>query len=166
MQVYGTTRHVWKLAALLAVLCVALPLKLYARHGGDGEDRVAIFSSITVSEGHPASDIACAFCTVAIDGDVSGDVAVIFSTVTVADGRTISGDVATLFSTLVVGEGARINGDLATALGTTTIAESAHVNGDRAVLASGLGLTVILAPLLIVIGVVWLLVWVVRRFVI
>ncbi len=163
MQAYVMRGRGWKLAVLLAVVCAALPLKVYARHGGDGESRVSIFSSVTVSEDHPADDIVCAFCTVAIDGDVSGDVAVIFSTVTVADGRTISGDVATLFSTLVVGEGARINGDLATALGTTTVAESAHVSGDKRVLASGLGLTVTLAPLLIVIGVVWLLVWAARR---
>ena len=163
MQAYVMRGRGWTLAVLLAVVCAALPIKLYARHGDDGESRVSIFSSITVSEDHPADDIVCAFCTVSIDGDVSGDVAVIFSTVTVADGRTVSGDVATLFSTLVVGEGARINGDLATALGTTNVAESAHVRGDKTVLASGLGLTVTLAPLLIVIGVVWLLVWAARR---
>ena len=163
MQSYVTRGRGWRLAAPLAVVCLVLPLKVYARHGGGGESRVSIFSSVTVSEDHPADDIVCAFCTVAIDGDVSGDVAVIFSTVTVAEGRTVSGDVATLFSTLVIGEGARINGDLATALGTTDVAESAHVSGDKTVLASGLGLTVILAPLLIVIGVVWLLVWAVRR---
>ena len=163
MKQFRGMRSVGLLALLLALVCAALPIRAYGWRGNDRDSRVAIFSSITVSEDHPADDIVCAFCTVAIDGDVGGDVAVMFSTVTVADGRTVSGDVATLFSTLVVGEGARINGDLATALGTTTVAESAHVNGDRAVLASGLGITVILAPLLIVIGVIWLLVWGARR---
>ena len=163
MKQVGLIKAAGASAMLLGLVCVSLPMKAYARQDGDRDNRIAIFSVITVSEDHPADDIVCAFCTVAIDGDVGGDVAVMFSTVTVADGRTVSGDVATLFSTLVVGEGARINGDLATALGTTSVAESAHVRGDKAVLSSGLGLTVILAPLLITIGVVWLLVWGIRR---
>ena len=165
MKRMGLTRTAWVLASLLALGCVALPTKAHARDGDSGQDRVGIFSQIVVSEDHPAGDVVCAFCTVTVDGDVHGDVAVIFSTVAVSDGRTISGDVATLFSTLVLGEGARINGDLATALGTVTVAESAHVGGDRAVFGSGLGLMVVLAPALIVIGMIWLLVWVVRRMV-
>ncbi len=159
----GLRKSVGTLALLLAMACAAWPTKAYARHDGEGEDRIGIFSSIVVSESRPAEDVACLFCTVQIDGDVHGDVAVMFGTVVVSDGRTISGDVATLFSTLVLGEGSRINGDLATAMGTATVADSAHVGGDRTVLASGLGLTVILAPLLIVVGAIWLLVWGLRR---
>jgi hypothetical protein len=166
MQAGVVKRMGWSLAALLAVVCLATPMKAFARHGGDGEDRLGIFSSITVSEDHPAADVVCLFCAVQINGDVHGDVAVLFGSVTVTEGRTISGDVAMLFSSLVVGEGSRINGDLATALSSASVAEGAHVGGDRAVLSSGLGLAVILAPLLIAIGVVWLLVWVVRRVIV
>lgn len=163
MRRLGRTTTGWALALLLAAVCVALPLKAYARHGEGGEDRIAIFAHLRVSADHPANDIVCAFCTVTIAGDVHGDVAVIFSTVMLDEGRTVSGDVASLFSSLVMGEDSRINGDLAMALGSANIAESAHVNGDQAVLSSGLGLTVLLAPLLIAIGVIWLLVWAVRR---
>ena len=155
----------WGMTALLAVLALSAPVRghAYARHGKEGEDRVGIFSTIVVSEERPAADVACVFCSVQINGDVHGDVAVLFSTVTVSDGRTISGDVATLFSTLVLGEGARVDGDLATIFGTASLAESAHVGGDRAVLSRGMRLTIILAPLLILAGLIWLLVWVVRR---
>ena len=167
MQLCAIKRVAWSLAALMAVVCLVAPIRARAfARDRDGEDRFGIFSSIVVSEDHPAGDVACLFCSVTIDGDVHGDVAVMFGSVMVSDGRTISGDVATLFSSLVLGEGSRINGDLATALGTASLAESAHVGGDRAVLASGLGITVILAPLLIVIGVIWLLVWMARRILI
>ena len=163
----GLWKTSWLLAAIMVVLSLAAPVRghAYARHGKEGDDRVGIFSTIVISEDHPAADVACMFCSVRVDGDVHGDIAVLFSTVTVSDGRTISGDVATLFSTLVLGDDARIDGDLATIFGTASLAESAHVGGDRAVLSSGLGLTVVLAPLLIVAGVIWLLVWVVRRVV-
>ena len=156
----------WSLAAVAGLATLLLPGLVSARsHGDGGEDRVAIFSTIDVEEDSPAADIACAFCTVRVNGDVHGDVAVIFSTVDVGEDRTISGDVATLFSTLRLGEGAKIGGDLATALGTTSVAPGATVQGDRAVWSSGLGVGLLLAPLLIVAGVIWLLVWVIRRVV-
>jgi len=110
MQAGVVKRMGWSLAALLAVVCLATPMKAFARHGGDGEDRLGIFSSITVSEDHPAADVVCLFCAVQINGDVHGDVAVLFGSVTVTEGRTISGDVAMLFSSLVVGEGGRACG--------------------------------------------------------
>ncbi len=163
MRQISVTKLVGALALLLALVCVALPLKAYARHGEAGQDRVGAFSTIVVLEDQPAADVACIFCTVRVDGDVHGDVAVMFSTVEVSDGRTISGDVATLFSTLTLGEGARITGDLATVFGTANLADSAHVGGDTAMLASGLVLSLLLAPLLILAGLIWLLVWVVRR---
>lgn len=152
--------------ALLLVICAALPLRVKAlRHGDEDDDgdRIGIFQSMQISEEHPADDVVCAFCTIQVDGDVHGDLAVMFSTVNVAPGRTISGDVATLFSSLVLGEGTRVNGDVATALSTVSMPESAHVGGDKAIFASGLGIGMVLAPVLIVVGVIWLLVWVVRR---
>ncbi len=161
----GLQRTGWWLAAFVAFVSLAVPVRghAYARQEKNGDDRVGVFSTIVISEERPAADVVCAFCSVRVEGDVHGDLAVLFSTVTVSEGRTISGDVATLFSTLVLGEGARIDGDLATLFGTASLAESAHVGGDRAVLASGLGFAVILAPLLILVGTIWLLVWVVRR---
>lgn len=146
----------------MAVLLL-LPMKLQARHGEAGADMIGLFRTLDISEDRPANDIVCAFCTVRVDGEVHGDLAVIFSTVDVGEGRTISGDVATLFSTLRLAEGSHVNGDLATALGTTSIAPGAAVNGDRAIFSSGLGLSVLLAPVLILAGVLWLLVWGARR---
>ena len=148
---------------MLVCLLVAPRARAFASHDKGGDDRVGVFSQLVVTEERPAGDVACLFCTVRVDGDVHGDVAVLFGTVVISDGRTISGDVATLFSSLVVGEGSRMNGDLATMFGSASLAETAHVGGDRALLASGLGMTVLLAPLLITIGLIWLLVWVVRR---
>lgn len=127
------------------------------------EDRVAMFSTILVTRDRPAADVACIFCTVRVEGDVRGDVAVMFGTVSVAEGRTISGDVAMLFSSLKAEEGARINGDVATMFSSAQIAPSAHIRGDRAMLGSGLGAAVLIGPILLVVGLVWLMVWGLRR---
>ena len=153
--------------AVLFTLLLAAPLRMQAlkhSHGGsDDDNQITIFSTIEVSEDHPADDIVCAFCSVRVRGDVHGDIAVMFATVDVDEGRTISGDVAALFSTLRLGENSRIGGDLASALGRTDLAPGASIGGERAVMGSGLGIAIVVAPLLIVAGVIWLLVWVVRR---
>lgn len=146
-----------------ALLLLAIPPLAQARGHSGGEDRVAIFNTITVHENEDVGDVACMFCTVNLDGDVHGDVAVMFATVNTATDRTISGDVATLFSTLRVGDNTHIHGDLAAALSNVQLAPSAVVDGDKKLLSSGLGVGLLLAPLLLLAGFIWMAVWLVRR---
>lgn len=145
---------------LAAILAMAL---LRSGSHGSGEDRVALFSTINIEEGQTAGDVACAFCTVNIRGDIKGDVAVLFGTVSADPDRTISGDVALLFSTLRLRDNDRINGDLAAALSTTDVPSSASIGGDRAILSSGLGLAVLAGPVLILAGIIGLVLFLVRR---
>ena len=149
--------------AVCALLLIA-PLTLSAReHDHSGQDRASIFSTINISEDDPAGDVACMFCTVNLNGDIHGDLAVMFGTVNSSSGRTISGDVAVLFSTLRLGDNSRIHGDLATALSHVDFAPSVIVDGDRSVVSSGLSVGIIVAPLLLIAGLIWLLVWIARR---
>lgn len=154
--------EVSRLSKLLLAVLLAFAL-LRNGHHGSGDDRVALFSNIEIGAGQTAGDIACAFCTVNIKGDVHGDVAVLFGTVAADPDRTISGDVAILFSTLRLGENDRINGDLAAALSTTSIPETSVIRGDRAVLSSGLGLAVLAGPILILAGIIGCIIFFVRR---
>ena len=145
-----------------AFLLGPLVTPAHAAHHDGGQDRVGMFTTINISEDRPAGDVACMFCTVNVDGDIHGDVAVLFGTVNGGADRTISGDVAILFSTLRLGDHSRINGDLASAFSTTDLPASTSVRGDRAILATGFGITVLLAPLLLLLGVIWLIVHLVR----
>ncbi len=149
-------------ALFVAVLLGPLTPLAHAAHHGGAQDRVGLFTTINISEDRPAGDVACMFCTVNLEGDVHGDVAVLFGTVNGGADRTISGDVAILFSTLRLGDNSRIEGDLASAFSTTDLPASTSVRGDRAILATGFGITVLLAPLLLLLGVIWLIVHLVR----
>jgi hypothetical protein len=126
-------------------------------------DRASFGSDITVAEGETAGDIACMFCDVRIHGDVKGDIAVMFGRVEVDAGHSISGDVAALGADLVLGEGATIGGDVALAAGDANVAEGATIHGSRMVLPSRLWLLLPFAPILILIGVIWLIVYIVQR---
>ena len=147
----------WSVAV---VLLLAATLPAFAK---SDNDRASFGSDITVAEGETVGDIACMFCDVRVHGDVKGDVAVMFGRVEVDPGHSISGDVAALGADLVLGEGATIGGDVALAAGDANVAEGAMIHGSRMVLPSRLWLLLPLAPFLILIGVIWLIVYIVQR---
>jgi len=145
---------------LACVLVLFSSLPAFAR---SSEDRASVGSDITVADGETAGDVACVFCTVRVHGDVRGDVAVLFGKVVVDAGRSISGDVATLGADLDLGAGATVGGDVAVAAGDANLAPGAMIHGGRTVLPGRMWLLLPFAPLLILIGLIWLIVYIVRR---
>jgi hypothetical protein len=146
---------------LLAVaLLVSITLPAYAR---STDDRASFGNDITIAEGETASDVACMFCDVHVHGDIRGDVAVMFGKVDVDAGRSISGDVATLGADLNLGPGAMVGGDLAMAAGDVNAGPGARIHGSSMVLPGKIWLMLPFAPLLILIGLIWLIVYLVRR---
>jgi hypothetical protein len=145
---------------LFAVVLLALTVPAFAKHG---TDHTTLFSDITVADGDTASDIACAFCTVHIHGQVNGDIAVAFGTITVDDQRNISGDVATFGGDLLLGQEARVNGDVAIMAGDLKLGEGASIGGSKVISPSRLWLLIPLAPFLILGGIIWLIVYFVRQ---
>ena len=144
--------------AVAILLTVTLPA--FAR---SSDDRASVGNNITVAEGETAGDIACAFCSVYIHGDVKGDVAVLFGKVEVDPGRSISGDVAALGGDLTVGSEATVGGDVAVAAGDATLGPGAMIHGSRTVLPGRIWLLLPFVPLIILIGLIWLAVYIVRR---
>ena len=147
----------------MSKLICAVFLAMSLLRTGAKDDRVAMFSTIDVTAEEPAGDIACLFCTVNLHGDVQGDMAVIFGTVKADADRTITGDVAAVFSTVRLGENDHVNGDLASVLSTMDIPQSASVGGSRAVVTGGAVMAALIAPVFVIIGVIWLIVHLVRR---
>jgi hypothetical protein len=146
---------------LLAVgLLLASALPAFAK---GSEDRASVGNDITIAEGETAGDVACLFCFVHVHGDVRGDVAVMFGRIEVDPGRTISGDVAALGADMNLGEAATVGGDVAIAAGDAKLAPGAMIHGSRMVLSNRMWLLLPFAPLLIFIGLIWLIVHLVRR---
>ena len=145
---------------LTVALLVSITLPAYAR---SSDDRASFGNDITIAEGETASDVACMFCDVHVHGDIRGDVAVMFGKVDVDPGRSISGDVATLGADLNLGPGAMVGGDLAMAAGDVNAGPGARIHGSSMVLPGKIWLMLPFAPLLILIGLIWLIVYLVRR---
>jgi predicted acyltransferase (DUF342 family) len=145
---------------LLGFAVVSLSLPAFAK---SGNDRASVGDDITISEGETAGDVACAFCSVHVHGEVTGDVAVAFGDITVDPGKSIGGDVAMLGGNLNLGAGSWVKGDVAIAAGDVMTGDGAMIHGSRAVAPSKIWLILPFAPLLILAGLIWLIVWVVRR---
>ena len=145
---------------LAVALLLASSVPCFAK---SSEDRASVGSDITIAEGETAGDVACVFCVVRVHGDVRGDVAVLFGKVEVDAGHGISGDMAALGGDLDLGEGATVGGDVAIAAGDANLAQGAMIHGSRTVLPGRIWLLLPFAPLLILIGVIWLIVYLVRR---
>jgi hypothetical protein len=147
-------------AVLLLVLLVT---NGFFKHSHGENDRASFGSDITVAEGETVGDVACAFCSVHLRGDVTGDVAVAFGSVTVEPGHSIAGDTAILEGDLNLGEGSSVNGDLAILAGGAHLTEGAAIHGSRAVVPQPIGTLILLAPFLLLGGLIWLIVYLVRR---
>jgi hypothetical protein len=148
--------------SLLTFLVVTTATTAFAK-GHSDNDRAAFGSAITVPEGQTVGDIACAFCSVHIRGDVGGDVAVFWGSVKVEPGHSIGGDAAIAGGDLHLGEGATVNGDVAIVAGNTDLAEGAAIHGDRAVIPPPLGTLILFSPLIVLALLIWLIVYLVRR---
>lgn len=145
------------------LLAVALLLIASAPFARADQDRASFGSDISIAEGQNAGDIACAFCSVHIHGDVKGDVAVFMGSVTVDSTHSISGDVAILGGDLNLAGESEVGGDLAILAGNANVDSTATIRGDRTVLPGRFWLLLPFAPLLILIGIIWLIVYLVRR---
>jgi hypothetical protein len=147
-----------RLVLVFAVVSLSLPA--FAR---SSDDRASVGSDITIAEGQTVGDVACAFCSVRVHGEVKGDVAVVFGDITVDAGKSVGGDVAVLGGDLELGAGSQVRGDVAIAAGEVMAGDGAEIHGSRSVASSKIWLLLPFVPLLVVIGLIWLIVWLVRR---
>lgn len=148
----------WLFAAVLLIYAAATPALARST-----EDRASVGGDITVMENETAGDIACVFCSVHVHGDVKGDVAVVLGSVTVDSERSIKGDVAVVGGDLNMSDESEIGGDVAVVAGSANLAPDAMIHGSRSVLPGRAWLLVPFAPLLILIGIIWLVVYLIRR---
>jgi len=126
-------------------------------------DHVSVAHDVTIADGDTADDVVCVLCNVRVHGEVKGDVVAILGNVFVDSGRSVAGDVVTVGGDASMASGAAVKGDVVVIAGDLEAAPGASVSGDRNVVSGRGWLLLPLAPFLILTGVIWLAVWLVRR---
>jgi hypothetical protein len=133
------------------------------RFASASSDQVSIGKDIVVSAPQTVGDIVCVACNVIIRGNVGGDVVAVLGSVKVEDSQWISGDLVTVGGDVFLDGKTEVQGDLVVVGGDLDTSSDATVHGDREVLPGRAWLLLPLAPFLILIGIVWLAVWLIRR---
>ncbi|HEU5342676.1 hypothetical protein [Edaphobacter sp.] len=127
------------------------------------DDRVSLGGDITIAAGETGGDVVCVFCSIHIHGDTRGDVVAVLGSVTVDSGHRIGGDVAVIGGDLNLGPESEVGGDVSVIAGSPNLAEDAAIHGSRTVIPGRAWLLLPFAPLLILVGIIWLIVYLVRR---
>jgi predicted acyltransferase (DUF342 family) len=151
---------------IATVLTAATALPALARdlqHGDAAGSRSSFGSDITIGAEDSVENVACAFCSVHVQGLVRGNVAVLFGDVTVDPEQSIRGNVAVFGGDLSLANEASIGGNVALCAGDLHLDPEALIHGSQSISPSRLWLLVPLMPVLVVVGLIWLIVWWVRR---
>jgi hypothetical protein len=151
--------HIFFRTALLGLLAVALGTQTASA----SNDRVSFGNNITVTESDPANDIVCIACSVTLQGDVHGDIVTILGSIKAEGSHEISGDAVALGGDVTLPGSSTLQGDLVVIGGDLDLGPEASVHGDRSVFPGRAWILLPFAPLLILIGIVWLAIWLVRR---
>ena len=112
------------LRALIFSLILAVFALVPARARADA-DAVQFGSDITASADHPVHDAVCFFCSVHVDGEVTGDIVVFFGSVHI--NGTAHRDVVNFFGRTRLADGAIIERDLVNLFGSVRAGENAQV---------------------------------------
>ncbi|MBB5059240.1 hypothetical protein HDF16_003963 [Granulicella aggregans] len=151
--------HIFFRTALLGMVAAALGTQTASA----SNDRVSFAKNITVTEGDPANDIVCIACSVTLQGDVHGDIVTVLGGIKAEGSRAISGDVVALGGDVILPASSTLQGDLVVIGGDLDLGPEASVHGDRSVFPGRAWIFLPFAPLLILVGIVWLAIWLVRR---
>lgn len=112
------------------------------------KDAVQFGSNITVAHDAVVHDAVCFFCSVKVEGKVTGDIVVFFGSVhlagdaqhdvvaffggvTAEDNSSIEKDLVNFFGSVHLGENVTVGKDLVVMFGTLHAADSVSVGGDR-----------------------------------
>jgi hypothetical protein len=156
---------------ILGILAVTAALTAAAVPARADQDAVQFFNNIDITADTPVKDAVCFFCSVRVEGKVNGDIVVLFGSasldgvaqhdvvtvfgnVTAADNSRISGDLVSIFGNARLGENVTVGQDVVSVFGNVQAPFSVKVHGDRV----GIPAIVFWGPLLLIVGVVWLIV--------
>jgi hypothetical protein len=135
---------------MLAVCLLAAAFAVTATPARADRDAVQFGTNINVAPDATVHDAVCFFCSVNVEGKVTGDIVVFFGNVHLAgdaqhdvvnffgnvkaeNGATIEKDLVSFFGTIRLGENVTIGKDMVAMFGSVHAADSVTVGNDRVI---------------------------------
>lgn len=128
------------------------------------KERTQFSQDIRLEAGDEAGEVTCIACSIHVRGKVTGDATAFFGRIVVEPGGSISGDAAAILGDIRIDDGGAIGGDVSAIGGTLHRAPGAIVGGEATSAGSRPAmLVVLLSPLLVLAGVIFLILWLLQR---
>jgi hypothetical protein len=119
---------------------------------------------IRIESGQSSGDVSCVGCSVYVDGQVMGDVAVVFGSLVLSPSASVKGDVAVIGGNLAAEQDRSIGGDVAVLGGAFHRSSDVHVGGEIAAMQGrGWLMLIVVAPFLGLVLAAALIIWIVQR---
>lgn len=151
---------------LLAAAVAVIAVPAHAQ-----QDTIQFFNDIHVTADAPVHDAVCFFCSIHVQGKVTGDIVVffggihltgdaqhdvvnIFGNIRADNDSSIEDDVVGVFSDVRLGENVTVGSDLVSVFGVLSTPGSVSVNGDRVMLPAWMFFVPFLVIFLIVFAIV------------
>jgi len=127
-------------------------------------DRVQIGRSIVVQPGESVGDLVCIACSIRVRGQTAGDAVAVAGSISLEDGAQIAGDTVAIAGSVRLERNTKIGGDVVAVAGKIRRDPEAVIGGDVTSIGGvGWMVPILLAPFLLLGGVVAFILWLVQR---
>jgi hypothetical protein len=119
---------------------------------------------IRIGPDQQAGDLTCIGCSIYILGQVSGDVTAVGGNIVMSGDGSVAGDLTTVLGDVRLSDTAKVGGDLAAVGGSLRRQPNVTIGGDVTALDGRAWIWLIVGPpILMLVGIVWLIVWLLDR---
>jgi hypothetical protein len=161
MQTLGWVTPPLRVLSVCLFACFALSAIAFSQTNPD----VTQFGhNINIGPDEQVSDVTCLGCNVRVQGHVAGDVTTLGGSVVIEENGQVGGDTTVVGGDVRLEQGVNVSGDVTVVGGSLRRATDATIGGEVTNLAGRAWLLLIFGlPLVILGGLLFLLVWLVRR---
>jgi hypothetical protein len=148
----------------IAAILVLLPSMAAGARAARSNDRVQIGRSIVVEPGENVGDVVCIVCSIRVRGQTAGDAVAIGGSISLEDGAQIAGDTVAMAGSVHLESNTKVGGDVVAVAGRIRRDPQAVIGGDVTSIGGvGWAVPILLAPFLLLGGIVALIIWLVQR---
>jgi hypothetical protein len=155
------TARTRRLSIVIAALFVLSPSLAAAARSND---QVQIGRSIVVQPGQNVGDLVCIACSIRVRGQTAGDAVAVGGSISLEDGAQIAGDTVAVAGSVRLGSNTKVGGDVVAVAGRIHRDANSVIGGDvTSVGGAGWVVPILLAPFLLLGGIIALMIWLIQR---
>jgi len=152
--------RLFSIVGIAAIFALLPSLAAAAR----SNDRVQIGRSIVVLPGENVGDVVCIACSIRVRGQTAGDAVAVAGSITLEEGAQIAGDSVAVAGSVRLENDTKVGGDVVAVAGRIHRDPQAVIGGDVTSIGGvGWMVPILLAPFLLLGGIVALIIWLVQR---